>query len=84
LKVPPEWHKWSAETISPSALDASLPHRSPAERQEIANAFLGVATWDSECRACDRAPFATALEPRIDTERHESARTAADTESNKI
>jgi hypothetical protein len=59
VAVPPEWEQWSAETISPAALQESLPHRSSTERAEIASAFLGVATWEAACLACGREPFTT-------------------------
>jgi hypothetical protein len=48
--VPGVWAKASADTISPAALDSSLPHRSAAERELIARGFLGVTTWQAICR----------------------------------
>ena len=39
------------DTISKTAVDESLPHRSSSEREEIAKAFLGVTTWQLACKA---------------------------------
>jgi hypothetical protein len=35
---------------SPATLDKSLPHRSAAERRAIADACLGITTWQRVCR----------------------------------
>ncbi len=45
IEVPALWRTAAKETIAPETLRRSLPHRSDAERAEIANAFLGVTTW---------------------------------------
>jgi hypothetical protein len=54
--VPGVWAKAAEATISPAALDGSLPHRTAAERTMIARGFLGVTTWQAICRqfAIDR------------------------------
>jgi hypothetical protein len=61
LVLPKEWSEWSANTVSPSALERSLPHRSAVEHRAIASAFLGAATWDAACLACGREPFSRAV-----------------------
>jgi hypothetical protein len=48
--VPAVWAKSAEATISPAALDGSLPHRTAAERTLIARGFLGVTTWQAICR----------------------------------
>lgn len=48
--IPRHWHAAAATEDSAEALAASLPHRTPAEREQIAAAVLGVTTWQ---RACD-------------------------------
>jgi hypothetical protein len=50
LAVPTSWQRALLETVSAAALDGSLPHRSPHERGEIANAFAGATTWQQVCR----------------------------------
>jgi hypothetical protein len=47
--VPHEWKSFATLTTSPEALEGSLPHRTPAEREAIANSFLGVTTWQALC-----------------------------------
>jgi hypothetical protein len=45
VEVPQRWREVCAETVRPDVVDSSLPHRSPAERNEIAKAYIGVTTW---------------------------------------
>lgn len=47
--VPRAWREASAGTVSATVMDASLPHRTPAQREEMLQSFLGVATWQSVC-----------------------------------
>lgn len=49
VDVPSEWLGWVRESQSRPILEASLPHRSDAERAEIADAVLGVTTWQRLC-----------------------------------
>jgi F0F1-type ATP synthase assembly protein I len=49
VEVPQNWIDASQRTIAPEALAESLPHRSPAERDGITRAFLGVTTWQAVC-----------------------------------
>jgi hypothetical protein len=42
----PGWANAVKQTIAPEALQDSLPHRSPAARASIAEAFLGITTWE--------------------------------------
>jgi hypothetical protein len=48
--VPREWREAARATIDAKALVPSLPHRSEAERKAIADAFIGVTTWQTICR----------------------------------
>lgn len=50
LPVPKRWKEAAEATVSAKALAESLPHRSPAERQALADAFLGMTTWQAVCR----------------------------------
>jgi hypothetical protein len=43
------WRDYSTEIRATPALDESLPHRSPEERRAIAEAFLGITTWQRVC-----------------------------------
>jgi hypothetical protein len=45
--VPSVWRDGATATTSVTVLAASLPHRGPEERRGIADAFLGVATWQA-------------------------------------
>ncbi len=54
--VPPEWKEFARETVSASVLEASLPHRTPEERDEISRAFLGVTTWQRVCVTLEIPP----------------------------
>ena len=47
--VPALWMKAGQEAISPAIVADSLPHRSPEERTDIVQGFLGVATWQVVC-----------------------------------
>lgn len=46
----PGWRGSASKTVEPEVLRRSLPHRSAAERKEIAEAFLGITTWRDVCR----------------------------------
>jgi len=46
---PTTWHEAVESTISEEVLRASLPHRTPDERLQIASALLGVTTWQAVC-----------------------------------
>lgn len=50
-QVPQKWLDAARNTISKTAVDESLPHRSPSEREDITKAFLGVTTWQLACKA---------------------------------
>ena len=43
--LPEVWQEACAQTLDPELLEASLPHRTPEERERIAEAFLGAVTW---------------------------------------
>lgn len=43
------WLKQADGQVIDPALNASLPHRTPGERKEIADGFLGVTTWQQVC-----------------------------------
>jgi hypothetical protein len=43
--VPEEWQTMTDATISPAALAGSLPHRTAAERTQVADGYLGATTW---------------------------------------
>jgi hypothetical protein len=47
--IPQKWEQFARETVSTEALAGSLPHRSDDERGAIAEAFLGVTTWQRIC-----------------------------------
>jgi hypothetical protein len=47
--VPSHWEAAARATITPAALDDSLPHCTSSERQVIADGFLGVTTWQQIC-----------------------------------
>jgi hypothetical protein len=49
-EVSDDWQSFARATISREALDGSLPHRASKERAAIAEAFLGVTTWQIMCR----------------------------------
>lgn len=51
VTVPAHWQMAACATMTPGALDDSLPHRTAAERQAIAAGFLGVTTWQQLCTA---------------------------------
>ena len=60
--VPPHWVQAAERTLAPTAVSGSLPHRSPAEREEIVQGCLGVTTWQAVC-----ATFGLDLEILPDT-----------------
>ncbi len=43
------WLEQCGMQVAPAMLDASLPHRSPAQRQHLADGMLGVTTWQRVC-----------------------------------
>jgi len=49
-QLPHEWRSACRETITEHTLMGSLPHRDHAERETIAQSFLGATTWQSVCR----------------------------------
>ncbi|MBW2316632.1 MAG: hypothetical protein JRH10_20915 [Deltaproteobacteria bacterium] len=51
-EFPSDWLEAAHETLSPEAIEHSLPHRPPAEREAIARGFLGVTTWQEVCDRC--------------------------------
>jgi hypothetical protein len=53
LEVPVNWAAVCSETVSPDLLEASLPHRSPAEREQLRQGILGAATWQRVCQTFD-------------------------------
>jgi len=48
-EVPECWMTYAKETIAPSAVASSLPHRGPEEQQGIVSCFAGVTTWQRVC-----------------------------------
>lgn len=48
-KVPARWRDFVAQTVSSPALEASLPHRAPPERQAMTDSFAGATTWQAVC-----------------------------------
>jgi hypothetical protein len=46
---PSSWHEAVESTIADEVLRASLPHRTSDERSQIADALLGVTTWQAVC-----------------------------------
>jgi hypothetical protein len=48
-RVPSNWQQAAADALKVQALEASFPHRSHAEREEIASCLLGVTTWQAIC-----------------------------------
>jgi hypothetical protein len=49
VEAPSAWQEAVELTVSEEVLKASLPHRSPDERSQIASALLGVTTWQAVC-----------------------------------
>ena len=49
FEPPFTWHAAVESTITDEVLRSSLPHRTPDERLQIANALLGVTTWQAVC-----------------------------------
>ena len=49
-ELPPEWAKNALRTVSNKALEDSLPHRRPSDREAIRQCFLGVTTWQAVCK----------------------------------
>lgn len=43
------WLKQGDNQVLAETLNASLPHRSSSERDQIAGGFLGVTTWQRVC-----------------------------------
>ena len=53
LSVSDQWLAAAVETVTPAAVERSLPHRTPEERESITSGFLGVTTWQAVCRALE-------------------------------
>jgi len=51
--VPDPWREYALAISEASTIADSLPHRTPAERNEIAQAFLGATTWQRVCASFD-------------------------------
>jgi hypothetical protein len=51
--IPPVWEDFAKSTISAGPLAGSLPHRTPEEQRWLAEAFLGVTTWQRVCARFD-------------------------------
>lgn len=51
VAVPERWRKAFRDAITPSTLGSSFPHRTEAERAEIAKCFIGGTTWQATCQA---------------------------------
>jgi len=49
FEPPFTWHAAVESTITDEVLRGSLPHRTPDERLQIADALLGVTTWQAIC-----------------------------------
>jgi hypothetical protein len=45
--VPERWIQAAAATLSENAVKDSLPHRSTDEQAGIAEAFVGITTWQA-------------------------------------
>lgn len=45
--VPARWLDALRESTSSTAIEGSLPHRGPREREAIANALVGITTWQA-------------------------------------
>jgi hypothetical protein len=52
-RVPDEWTTAADAMLRPDALDVSLPHRGNAERERIAQSFVGTTTWEAIRREFD-------------------------------
>jgi hypothetical protein len=63
LGVPLIWQDAAKDTTSDSALATSLPHRGLEERRGIADAFVGVVTWQMLVREFSLPP--SALPPTL-------------------
>lgn len=48
-EVPLKWQEFAKNTISAEVIASSLPHRGPAEQNQIASCFAGVTTWERVC-----------------------------------
>lgn len=60
--VPQVWLEAARDTVSLNVLATSLPHRSSAQHKQIADGFLGVATWQRVC-AQFNIPFPPDVQP---------------------
>ena len=58
IEVPALWQQVCRDAAGAASLNSSFPHRSAAERDEIAACLIGVTTWQ---RVCDnfQIPFET-------------------------
>jgi hypothetical protein len=77
--VPVLWEKAGLGVVSRRVIGTSLPHRSQDEQAGIANAFIGVATWQALCAEfgiprsvlIDTVPGATASVPETGSVTHD-------------
>lgn len=53
MSVPSDWAQACAADLEPEMVNASLPHRTEAERRKIADGVLGAVTWQRVCREFD-------------------------------
>lgn len=60
-RTPVLWQEACAQVLTSEALKQSLPHRSDADRQIIAEAFIGATTWQMCCRSL-QVPFSSLLQ----------------------
>ena len=56
--IPDHWQAAANATWGDAAMTKSLPHRSPREREQLLNCFLGVTTWQRVVRAFNLPPSA--------------------------
>lgn len=47
--IPDYWRDYSDSLSTPETIGSSLPHRGPEEQKQIADCYVGVATWQQVC-----------------------------------
>src|SRR5262249_43911971 len=47
---PQAWEIYGRPSVGSTAIDASLPHRTPDERAAMARTFRGITTWEDVCQ----------------------------------
>jgi hypothetical protein len=52
VEKPEEAIAFAKETMSADAIASSLPHRSPAEIEQLVSCFIGATTWRTVCEQC--------------------------------